>query len=261
MTDHALAAYETLAPEYDFFTAHHDYEVWTAALEQVARDAGLRGRRLLDVACGTGKSFLPYLARGYEVTACDISPAMVELAAAKCDGAVRLAVHDVRTLPVLGEFDLVQCVDDALNYLLSDADLTAALAAMRANLAPGGVLVFDLNTLLVYRTFFASTSVVQEDGRVLIWEGSAEPDLPAGAAVEATLDAVVRGPDDVWTRSTSLHRQRHHPEHVVREAAAAAGLSVAGCYGARIDGSLSPGFDEAVSTKVVYVLHASEEGR
>ena len=34
---------------------------------------GLRGARLLDVACGTGNTMLPMLARGYEVTGVDIS--------------------------------------------------------------------------------------------------------------------------------------------------------------------------------------------
>ena len=47
----------------------------------------LQGRRLLDVACGTGKSFIPMLERGWEVTACDISAAMVEVARGKVGDA------------------------------------------------------------------------------------------------------------------------------------------------------------------------------
>src|ERR1700760_4480240 len=120
---HARSAYDALAPYYDEFTAHHDYEGWTATLESLARAAGLSGRRLLDVACGTGKSFLPFLARGYTVTACDISPAMVERAAAKAGGRVELHVADMRELPRLGAFDLVTVLDDALNYLLDAAEL------------------------------------------------------------------------------------------------------------------------------------------
>ena len=80
LEDPALAAYEALAPFYDEFTAGYDYDRWLDGLEALALEHGLRGRSLLDVACGTGKSFMPMLARGYEVTACDLSPAMVELA-------------------------------------------------------------------------------------------------------------------------------------------------------------------------------------
>src|SRR3712207_9348177 len=74
----ALATYEAMAPVYDRFTGHHDYEDWTRTLEGLALAAGLRGRRLLDAACGSGKSFAPMLARGYDVTRVEISPRMPE---------------------------------------------------------------------------------------------------------------------------------------------------------------------------------------
>src|SRR5690242_4342384 len=97
--DHALAAYEALASHYDAFTAHHDYAAWTRDLEALARRHGLSGRTLLDVACGTGKSFAPYLERGWSVVACDGSPAMLARAADRADGRVPLHVADMRALP------------------------------------------------------------------------------------------------------------------------------------------------------------------
>lgn len=85
--DSALAArraYDAFAASYDDFNHRYMYERWTARLLEVARGVGMRGCRLLDVGCGTGLSFVALLDRGWEVTACDISPAMVELARSRC---------------------------------------------------------------------------------------------------------------------------------------------------------------------------------
>src|SRR5690349_17465028 len=132
----AERTYEGMAHVYDDFTAHHDYEGWMTDLLVALERRGLQGKRLLDVACGTGKSFLPMLPRGWQVTGCDISPAMLELARAKADREVTLAVADMLELPVFGEFDLVWALDDAVNYLLSPGELERALVGMRRNMAP-----------------------------------------------------------------------------------------------------------------------------
>jgi SAM-dependent methyltransferase len=248
--------YDAFAPFYDDFTAHHRYTEWTASLEELARAAGLHGRRLLDVACGTGKSFMPFLERGYTVTACDISPAMAEIAARKAAGRARVEVHDMRALPRLGAFDLVCCLDDAINYLEGEADLVAAFMSLRRNLADGGVVLFDANTLMAYRGFFAEATVVQAPDRVLVFDGRTPADLPAGGAAEAELLALERD-GEWWTRTRSVHHQRHHPEATVRAALAAAGLPWVASYGMHLDGSVTDGFDEIENSKAVYVARAS----
>jgi SAM-dependent methyltransferase len=73
---------------------------------------------------------------GWEVTACDISPSMLELARAKAGDVARLSVADMRELPTFGEFDLVWALDDAVNYLLSGEELGKALSGMRATWLP-----------------------------------------------------------------------------------------------------------------------------
>ena len=250
---HARAAYDAFAPHYDAFTAHHDYDTWTTTLERLARAHGLRGARLLDVACGTGKSFLPFLDRGYEVTACDISPAMAERAAAKAGDRARVEVHDMRALPRLGEFDLVCCLDDAVNYVLSAQELEATFAGLARNLAPGGVVVFDANSLAAYRTFFTSMTVVAEDGRVLVWDGHASADFAAGALAQATLEAIRRRDDGTWWRERSGHLQRHHPRETVERTLRRAGLRAAAVYGMHLDGSTTDAFDELDNSKAVYI--------
>src|SRR3954470_13674839 len=121
----AEEAYQRLAPFYDELTREHDYDAWTRHLEDRALALGLSGRRLFDAACGTGKSFMPFLERGYAVTGCDISPEMLAVAGAKAPGAALFAA-DVREFGHVGEFDLITCLDDAVNYLTDDGDLEMA---------------------------------------------------------------------------------------------------------------------------------------
>lgn len=252
-TDRAAKTYDAHAPHYDLFTAHHDYEAWTRDLERVCVEAGLRGRRLLDVACGTGKSFLPFLARGYQVTACDISQEMVAVAENKARGRARLTVCDMRQLPLLGSFDLICCLDDSLNYCDRPEELAAAFAGMEANLAPGGVLVFDVNTLTTYRTFFAGSSVIESPDTVLVWAGRTGSELMAGEVAVAEHIAFDRRADELWTRTVSVHHQRHHPRDVVEGALEAAGLRVRSVHGMQLDGSFVDGYEESENSKAVFV--------
>ena len=234
------AAYDVAADVYDDFTADHDYEGWTALIERLARAHGLAGDWLLDVGCGTGKSFLPFLERGYRVTACDISPRMLARARDKCGGRARLSVADLRSLPRLGSFDLVLAIDDVLNCLPA-ADLPAAFRGLAANVAAGGVLVFDVNTELTYRTFFAARL---EHG-ALTWDGHVDAErFRAGDSATATLDAGDLG--------LSRHVQHHHPPQVVERALRAAGLRAAAVHGMDLTGTLGP-LDETVHTKALYV--------
>jgi SAM-dependent methyltransferase len=244
----AEQAYEAVAPVYDDFTAHHDYELWLGNLLPKLRLHGLSGRRLLDVGCGTGKSFLPMLERGWEVTACDISPAMLELARSKVGTAVQLSVADMQELPVYGEFDLVWCLDDAVNYLLSEEELRNALSGMGANLAPGGLLMFDANCLQSYRAFFAEVQEVERGGRRMTWRGQGSADAQPGTFGEAHFEIEADGKVE-----THVHRQRHFPEAQVREALEATGLECLDVYGHGFDAVLKQPVEELVHTKAVYI--------
>lgn len=253
----AERAYEAIAPVYDDFTAHHDYELWLGNLLPQLRRHGLRGKRLLDVGCGTGKSFIPMLERGWEVTACDISPGMLERAGEKADGAARLAVADMRELPAFGRFDLVWALDDAVNYLLSEEELRDALAGMRRNLAPRGLVLFDVNTLESYRTFFAEREVVEANGRRLIWEGRTPPDAPPGSVCEARFAVEPLDPAAEIDVPPRLHRERHFPEAAVLAALEAAGLECLDVFGHDVDAVLRQPLDELAHAKAVYIARAA----
>jgi SAM-dependent methyltransferase len=252
LADRAELAYEALAGDYDAFTADYDYERWLSEVERVARALGLRGRRLLDLACGTGNGFLPMLERGYEVTACDLSPSMLARAAGKAPGA-RLFVADLRALPAAGSFDLVTCMGDSLNYLGDARELERCFEGVAANLAADGRFVFDLNTRLTYRTAFAGAAVTERDDRVFVWRGEGGTD----ATCSAVLD-VFAAEDGVWRRRTSTHVQHHFPREAVEAALARAGLRALAVFGQTPGPVLHPEPDEDAHTKALYVAAREE---
>ena len=257
----ARTTYDATAPFYDAFTAHHDYELWTRVIRRLGAEHGLAGTRLLDIGCGTGKSFLPFAARGWDVTACDVSPRMLELAAAKAPPGVRLHLADARELPRYGEFDLVLLLDDVVNYLVEAEDVVAAFTGAGDNLADDGVLVFDVNLLRSYRTFFAETAIVEEGDTFIAWRGRTAPDAETGVLAEGVLDAFTRDLDGCWERhDTAVHRQRHHGEAEIRAALAAAGLACVGVYGHGLDGHPVSGADELRDTKALFIARRCAPG-
>jgi len=129
----AITAYdEILVPR--LFDAFAD-----VLLDEVGLSAGLE---VLDVACGPGtvaRKAATRLNPTGRVTACDLSPAMLEVAAAKpaLDGAAPIAYlqcpADALDVPD-GAFDVVLC-QQALQFF---PDRLGALAELRRALKPGG---------------------------------------------------------------------------------------------------------------------------
>jgi SAM-dependent methyltransferase len=249
----AEIAYNAIAPAYDSFTAHHNHGLWLDQFLPKLAAYGIEGKRLLDVACGTGKSFIPMLEQGWKVTACDISPAMIAIAREKVGESAAISVADMRDLPTFGDFDLVLCLGDAVNYLLSTQELEEALCGMRRNLRPGGLLMFDVNTLGIYRTFFSAEVVVEQDGNRMRWKGRTGSDLRSGEIAEATLEAErVEGSSGVLI-APELHRERHFPETEIRKALEVAGFEHLAVYGHDHDTIPEQPLDELAHVKGVYI--------
>jgi SAM-dependent methyltransferase len=255
----ARAAYDSLADVYDRLIGAGAHDAWLGALEELARSCGLHGRRLLDVACGTGSSFLPLLERGYEVTACDISPGMVRQARRRARGRAHVFVADMRALPSVGRFDLITCLDDALNHLLSAGDVRDALAGMESNLAPGGLIVFDVTTPATYRS--GRTQFVELGRSVLVMRDGEAALERAGGATQLTVERFRRMPLGLWRRTTSSHGHRHYPLADIRELLANAGLEATAVRGQWPGGRLTPAPDESRHHKLVVVARREGEMR
>jgi SAM-dependent methyltransferase len=247
------SAYDCLAPYYDQFTNGYAHQQWVAAIEQRAVELGLHGGRALDVACGTGKSTAPLLALGYSVLGCDISPGMIREARRKLPRHEdAFLVADMRELPPLGEFDLVLCLDDAVNYLLSDDELVATFTSVSRLLAHDGIFAFDTNSLATYRSSFAQEMVREDDGLFFTWRGEGTPTFEPGETAAATVEIFTERDDGLWERRSSRHVQRHHPIDEVHAALAEAGLECCMVAGQLAGARLEAGADEQRHVKLVY---------
>lgn len=253
-------AYDLIAAHYDGFTGHHDYDRWLDSLLPALRARGLSGNRLLDAGCGTGKSSIPMLERGWDVTAVDQSQAMLDRLRAKVGDGIETRWADIRDLPDLGPFDLILSLGDVLNYCAAEGPLTPVFGGFRRNLAPGGLLLFDLNTVTTYRTFYSSMVEVSFDGQTITWRGQGD-----GTAVEGDLaESLMEVPGDDGIPVQALHRQRHVPREEVLAALAKAGLRCLDIFGQGFDAVLEVPLEERRHTKAVYIAGADanmEEGR
>ncbi len=251
------AAYDNLAAGYDLLTQAYDYDRWLAVLERLALEHGLSGTRLLDVACGTGSSFLPLLRAGYRVTACDISPKMIALAAEKARGRVTLRVADMRELPRWGAFDLITCLDDSLNHLVEREDVVRALIGMRKNLARSGLLVFDVNAFAAYCQ--PADHVIMGDDRLVAWRGAAAAVHAPGETGTVLIDVFERSGGDLWIHRTFSQPHRHYPLDELAELVALAGLQIVAVRGQRPGAELDPEPDETYHSKIVLVAAAAAQ--
>jgi len=124
-----------------------DLGFWSALVRERAP------RRLLELACGTGRVTLPLARLGVaqEQVALDSSaPFLVRLRARLAEEpepvarTVRVVEGDMRAPAVDGLFDLIAVPFNSLAYLIAREDRVGCLRAARSLLAPGGRLAFDL---------------------------------------------------------------------------------------------------------------------
>jgi SAM-dependent methyltransferase len=246
--DPALVAYEAFAAVYNDFNHANDYEQWLGrVLLPELRKHGLKeAGQALDVGCGTGRAFRPLLQRGWRIQGCDLSPAMLELAAQEGGTEVGLQVADMRELADMGNFDLVLSLNDSVNYLLGIDDLVLALEGMRKNLAQDGLLIFDVNSSSTYASGYSETREVEFEGSRWTWSGRGEvaPSIFEAAISGGGLDEPIR------------QLERFRPEREVLEAMRAAeieSLAVLGMSEASGEIRLSAPPNETRDYKLVFI--------
>lgn len=146
--------FHRIASFYDKLMSSIPYIEWVDYIEQIMQSNALKPKSILDLACGTGTVSLLLRKRGYDVVGVDLSDAMLKVARKKAaDAGLNIPFHcqDAAQLKLKEKFDLCVCLYDSLNYILDDDLLLAAFRGVRRSLQPGGIFLFDLNSLYSFQ--------------------------------------------------------------------------------------------------------------
>jgi SAM-dependent methyltransferase len=134
-----------LVKYYDRIYWWKDYNQEVGFLIKVLKRYEVGGKRVLEVACGTGNHTKILAAKGYEVTGVDISDDMLSIARRKVKGHARFLRGDMRDLDAVvdGRYDAAIYLFSAVSYNLTRSDLKRTLQGLYDHLKERGVVIFD----------------------------------------------------------------------------------------------------------------------
>jgi SAM-dependent methyltransferase len=191
---------------------------------------GSAPRTLVDVACGPGDFAIAMAKRGFQVTGVDQSPEMLELARRNAaTGGVTLTFleQDMRRLRLPAPVDAATCLYDSLNYLVDDAELRGTMSAVAAALRPGGLFLFDMNTIRGLATIWGNRVWIIQDSDDAFEANQSEFDYDSGIAT-LRVNAFLYRQGDLYERVREVHRERGYPVPVIDAALTASGFEILG---------------------------------
>ena len=137
-----MANYDVFGKFYDAIMG--DRGKATMRLRELIHKVNPKAQNVLELGCGTG-SVLEHLVKDYEVWGVDLSRKMLSLAKKKVPQA-RLSRQDMVRFHLPRKFDVVCCVFDSINHILSFADWKKLFVNVRRHLSDSGIFIFDINT-------------------------------------------------------------------------------------------------------------------
>ena len=209
-----MSSYQQLAGAYDELTWDVGYEKRADFLEKLFRRSRIPVKVVLDLACGTGTMTWLLTGRGYELIGVDGSEEMLAAAMSKggtVQGVPPIFLHQsMPQLDLYGTVDAAICCLDSLNYLTSPSDVQRTFQRLHLFIAPGGELIFDVNTLDKFQSLDGQVFLDETEESYCVWRTEFRRSI-----CSYWVDLFRKGTDGRYRRDTELHRQRYYaPEEL-----------------------------------------------
>lgn len=235
-----MEAYSSFAEVYDLFMDNVPYEEWCVYITGLLKEYGIEDGLLLDLGCGTGKLTRLLCEAGFDMIGVDNSEEMLEIAKAaeyeeeEVPGGENTSIlyllQDMREFELYGTVRGVVSICDSMNYILQEQELLQVFRLVNNYLDPGGIFVFDLNTLYKYRELLGENTISEsrEEGS-FIWENYFDEDSGVN---EYDLTLFIREKGELYRRYQETHYQRAYGLGTVKNLLEEAGLEFVAAYDA-----------------------------
>lgn len=169
-----MSAYESLAASYDRLTNDVPYEQILDFAKKLLAERGIQPRSVLDLACGTGAMSILLAKEGLEVIGVDMSEDMLTVASEKAweiSGNNRpfFVKQRMQRLALPQKVDWVFSGLDSINYLSDPEDCQETFRRVNHALEPGGVFLFDVNTMEKFGDMDGQIFLDEDDDVYCVW--------------------------------------------------------------------------------------------
>lgn len=186
-------SYSAFAAVYDELMKPAGYKERADYLIKILSSYGICDGLLLDLACGTGELSVELSKRGFEVIGTDASADMLCEAQTKAYEAsqnILFLCQRMEETDLYGTVRAIVCTLDSINHLESTEALFQTFSRLKNFIDPGGIMIFDVNTVFKHREILGNnTFVYDEKGVYCVWRNSLHSD---GRTVSFNLDFFVR---------------------------------------------------------------------
>lgn len=226
-------AYSSFAKVYDLFMDNVPYEEWCTYIVGLLKEYGIEDGVVLDLGCGTGKLTRLLKTSGYDMIGVDYSEEMLEIAREaemEQEEPIFYLHQDMRELELFGSVEAVVSICDSMNYILQEKELLQVFRRVNEYLEPGGIFLFDLNTLYKYRELLGENTISEvREASSFIWDNYFDEETGIN---EYDLTLFIREQDDLYRRYEETHYQRAYEVETVVKLVKDVGMELLACYDA-----------------------------
>lgn len=231
-----MESYGRFAQVYDLFMDNVDYAGWADYLEKRLKTAGIENGLVLELGCGTGTMTGLLAQKGYDMIGVDNSEEMLaEAMEKKVESGLDILylMQDMQEFELYGTVRAAVSVCDSLNYITDPEELKQVFCLVNNYLDPGGLFLFDINTVHKYRDVLGDTTIAEDrEEASFIWENSYDPESRIN-----TYELAVFLPreDGLYEKCEELHCQRGYEKAEIEKLLKEAGMEIEGVYEAYTD--------------------------